>query len=358
MGTIIYDVAGVIRVQGVEGILEIIDDDCIECELCVPECPYDALYLKSGGVEVGGYYTPKFNQLTFVPDWCTGCGECVAVCAVNALRTVNVGGGGGMTSTGQVFGDYGDGESNPPGTGPGPGPDCGGKGKAKTKITNPKNKTSDDQLRNKIQPGGAEWGANQRLNSLTAGDFKNTTITTLGMSDAWLPEFTWDSVSGYTTGFSHIHTDGTAPSPQDAFYLLKNLDSPQLANASAYEKEFYKLNASFTLISSSGYEYVVTVADWDLFKKIYDNRFVGKENDFNNSYNTLADLYKSQHPGASEAEATEYAFKAKLGNSISFYRKKFVPTSTGDLEVEVEPLQLQPVINPSITQIISPIGCI
>jgi ferredoxin len=49
-----------------------INDDCIVCGTCLPECPVEAI---SEG-------SPKY---TINPDKCTDCGACVEVCPVNAI---------------------------------------------------------------------------------------------------------------------------------------------------------------------------------------------------------------------------------------------------------------------------------
>ncbi len=53
-------------------VVEIDEDACIACGLCVDACPVDALYLEGDFVQV-------------YQDKCEGIGDCVAVCPVDAL---------------------------------------------------------------------------------------------------------------------------------------------------------------------------------------------------------------------------------------------------------------------------------
>ena len=49
----------------------VINDDCISCGACVPDCPVDAI------VEDGGKYVINGN--------CIDCGACVGSCPVDAI---------------------------------------------------------------------------------------------------------------------------------------------------------------------------------------------------------------------------------------------------------------------------------
>jgi ferredoxin len=58
----------------------VVDEACTGCAICVEECPYGAIELKS--LPEGSRYA----KLAVVnPDLCTGCGLCVGACAVEAI---------------------------------------------------------------------------------------------------------------------------------------------------------------------------------------------------------------------------------------------------------------------------------
>jgi ferredoxin len=58
----------------------VVDDACTGCSICVDECPYGAIELKT--LPEGSRYA----KLAVVnPDLCTGCGLCVGACAVEAI---------------------------------------------------------------------------------------------------------------------------------------------------------------------------------------------------------------------------------------------------------------------------------
>jgi ferredoxin len=45
---------------------------CLECAACVPLCAFDAIFLRSWGIEI-------------IDDECTLCGLCIQVCPTGAL---------------------------------------------------------------------------------------------------------------------------------------------------------------------------------------------------------------------------------------------------------------------------------
>jgi len=45
---------------------------CLECGACVPVCAFDAIFLRTGGIEID-------------EDKCTRCGVCIIVCPTGAL---------------------------------------------------------------------------------------------------------------------------------------------------------------------------------------------------------------------------------------------------------------------------------
>jgi electron transfer flavoprotein alpha subunit len=53
-------------------IAEIIPDKCIGCQLCLAECPVNAIQMVDGVAKID-------------PDKCTGCGKCADVCPANSI---------------------------------------------------------------------------------------------------------------------------------------------------------------------------------------------------------------------------------------------------------------------------------
>ncbi|MFO8183765.1 MAG: 4Fe-4S binding protein [Candidatus Aegiribacteria sp.] len=49
-----------------------INDDCIACGACMPECPVDAI--------------SEGEKYSIDPDTCIDCGACVAACPVGAIE--------------------------------------------------------------------------------------------------------------------------------------------------------------------------------------------------------------------------------------------------------------------------------
>lgn len=49
-----------------------INDDCIACGACMPECPVDAIN--------------EGEKYSIDPDTCIDCGACVAACPVGAIQ--------------------------------------------------------------------------------------------------------------------------------------------------------------------------------------------------------------------------------------------------------------------------------
>jgi len=54
-------------------IVEVISDDCVGCETCVPECPVEAISMVD-------------DKALIDQDKCTQCQTCVEVCPTEAIK--------------------------------------------------------------------------------------------------------------------------------------------------------------------------------------------------------------------------------------------------------------------------------
>ena len=69
-----------------------INEDCINCDACKPECPNDAIFEPGEEYEIGGETHDALSDEFYyiVPDLCTECKgfhdeeQCVAVCPVDS----------------------------------------------------------------------------------------------------------------------------------------------------------------------------------------------------------------------------------------------------------------------------------
>ena len=69
-----------------------INEECINCAACEPECPNTAIYVGDDEYELNGQMFPALSQDYYyiVPDKCTECAgfhdepQCVAVCPTDA----------------------------------------------------------------------------------------------------------------------------------------------------------------------------------------------------------------------------------------------------------------------------------
>lgn len=70
----------------VSGAVEINEDRCKGCNLCVVACPTDVLNLQPKEVNDRGYHFAFAAQ----PDNCIGCGSCAAVCPDSCITVYRV----------------------------------------------------------------------------------------------------------------------------------------------------------------------------------------------------------------------------------------------------------------------------
>jgi ferredoxin len=72
----------------------LINEDCINCGACVPECPNTAIYVGGDEYEFQGQMLPALSQDYYyiVPEKCTECvgfhdaEQCVTVCPTDAIK--------------------------------------------------------------------------------------------------------------------------------------------------------------------------------------------------------------------------------------------------------------------------------
>jgi len=129
-----------------------------------------------------------------------------------------------------------------------------------------------------------ENGYDQNLKSWTSGTtgpYVPTPELTASSAtpDQMNPPFNWDSTNGFTIGFSHDHPNGSGPSPADIFYMLLNSKNSKLTAAGQQAVNFYKTNASVTIVTSTN-NYVVTINNWDAVQTIY-NKYIANPAAFN-----------------------------------------------------------------------------
>ena len=66
--------------MAVKGWIEVNDDQCKGCELCVPACPQDVMALDMSRLTPKGYH-----PVQLIAEGCTGCAICAIICPDAAL---------------------------------------------------------------------------------------------------------------------------------------------------------------------------------------------------------------------------------------------------------------------------------
>lgn len=162
----------------------------------------------------------------------------------------------------------------------------------------------------------AEYGTNQNLTSLTGDTYKNTPVTTNNTTNTYNPVFNWNSIDGYTVGWSHGHPGNSAPSPDDIFTMMYHLSDPELVAAGSSAIKFYRDNVSVTTITKDG-NYVVTVKDWGKFQTAFD-RFRDDPFGFDDDYVNIASQYLDTHPVLTGVGGA-YAIMKLFGDAINIF---------------------------------------
>ena len=63
--------------------IEVLDETCKGCQLCVPACPHDLIHYTKAQINQAGFYPVQYKD----PDAkCTGCKLCAIICPDVAIR--------------------------------------------------------------------------------------------------------------------------------------------------------------------------------------------------------------------------------------------------------------------------------
>jgi len=131
---------------------------------------------------------------------------------------------------------------------------CAQKAAISTMAANAVIKSQDSLILKETTSSGNEYGANQNLSSTSGSGYINTPVTTNGADSLWNVTFSWNSTSGYTTGFSHGHPGDTGPSPNDVANIVYPIGYSILKNASPVGSQtavqFYENKAAVTTMTS------------------------------------------------------------------------------------------------------------
>ncbi|NIF04934.1 4Fe-4S dicluster domain-containing protein [Chryseobacterium sp. Tr-659] len=79
-------------------------EHCIECTMCVPECPEQAIDDTAMYLDVGGYVSLKGVTISINVEKCTGCGDCIPVCPTSVFSYLDEPNPGGNNNGGEIIG--------------------------------------------------------------------------------------------------------------------------------------------------------------------------------------------------------------------------------------------------------------
>jgi hypothetical protein len=190
-------------------------------------------------------------------------------------------------------------------------------------------KTQNQQIKDATKalskkPSDKEYGYEDKLVSLGGDKYKEPNIRSNG-KHSFNINFTWNDTDGYTIGFNHKHTIGTAPSPGDVMSPFTFAYNPVLIRSG--QQQFYKDNLTVTTLTD-GNVYQITIADWDAIKDIYDKNSI---DELNKEYQRLGEMYADANNGGTSAmQNSEYALMKLFGSAINIYKREegavyFVP---------------------------------
>ncbi|WP_052248438.1 4Fe-4S binding protein [Chryseobacterium taiwanense] len=74
-------------------VIEVNVTNCIECAMCVPECPVEAIKAGYTYLDVDGYVVLKDTEISISPEACVGCGDCISVCPTDVFSWLSDNGG-------------------------------------------------------------------------------------------------------------------------------------------------------------------------------------------------------------------------------------------------------------------------
>jgi len=187
---------------------------------------------------------------------------------------------------------------------------CAEKAKVIATQSNAIVSTLNTQVLNLTTSTGFEYAAPLNLSGLSSTDtYVPTTYTTQSDSTSVNAPFSW--VPGnYTIGLTHGHKDVVGPSPDDVFKMITNLlTDPNLLNASAADKAFYKANAYVNALNSV-FSYQIIITDWNGIMTEY-NKWIIDPGVYDASFKAA---------GKGQGSDSEYAMLTTLGSYVNLFR--------------------------------------
>jgi hypothetical protein len=156
-----------------------------------------------------------------------------------------------------------------------------------------------------------EYGSEQVLTDWHQGlsTFMTKPIRTDNQPDQIESQFSGNATEGYTIGFSHTHPNGTAPSPDDIFEIVRRTFDPELVAAGPDAMDFYKKNVLVTVVTADN-NYIAGVKDWGQLMLLHQ-AYAGQPAAFEQMFLDKVQQYQSY----------EAAFLDVFGLSINLYTK-------------------------------------
>jgi len=181
---------------------------------------------------------------------------------------------------------------------------------------------------------GNEWGAKQNISSTSgAFNYMTTNIETSNSPDMVELGMNWNSSQGYTIGWAHLHPTGNGPSPQDLFELFTKKDNTQLVASGPQQVDFFKQNASMTIITTVG-TYILNIQDWSAMQTKY-NAYNNNQSAYITNYLSLVTTIKDEYQ-ISEQEASIRAFTSTFPQEIRVYKAAAGSNDFQPLEVGLD----------------------